>query len=1090
MNIREILQDEKKKKFLIIGGVILLIIIGVVLFFLMRTPSTPGRTLSDLTGLEPREGASSGNYQLATTIALSADHTTIAPGQSSIISWTSSNATNCVNDSGETLKLQDAVSVSPKEAYTFDITCTGPNGTDIQSITIEVTDAPIIELSASPSEVLPGKKSTISWNTTNANRCVSGAGSTLRLNDSFTVAPQKPYTFEMSCTGPKGASSKSLTITIAEPSADADAVIVGYIVGTKLTVTEVISGKVIVGHTISGKGIKKGTKVTGYITGTGGVGTYTVYPPQNVPSVTIASKNPSCSSSSATVVGSIADTTLTVTSVSSGCLKIGQTISGTGIALGTRVTGYITGTGGVGTYTVTPAQNVSSTTITATTPTSYSACQNGTTNHPYCTTLPDGSCINGATNPDLCTILPDGTTAQPADTTTDISTTSDISFTGYISDTTLTVITALSTSLLEEGYFLFGEGVSTCTKITGYGTTGRGRVGTYTVNNSQKAGSAELPITMTATKTAPCDTGGTDKPVWVEPNTSVVAEFTGKIDGTTLTVTKMTSGNIATGQFISGAGVSTCTKITEYGTGSGKAGTYTVNNSQTVVETALTASVSSSCGEWKTPIAGNKPIITLSKDITIPYNTTTLIKWTIKNASYCTFKSDVKRPIDVAPDAKFKGKIDGTILTVTEVLSGSPTVGQFILLPNQQDDIRIIGISNVVNGYSTYTISTSTNLTNETTINAVNASSLDIGLSGLPPLITSSGSKTTSKLKESRTFTISCNNGGENETSSVKITVKDRVLAENTEIIWLMDEAKTTQNTYKLYSGTYEPIEFKWKSTDIKICSLERKIVELTKNGDIPTRVLKEWEKDFSPIAGKGTLGATANTTVYINEPGEYEYRLVCKSPDYPDVPEEISDTINISVINCNITKGTVPDGVTRGVVEPDPANSDKAICTYTYGNKDWTWKDFSRNLNIPTSLGTDLEERWFPPIQTSSDLAATWVGAILESTSIERQYTAQYGYGPFNGNDVNTVYSVNNDTGVAMNLCKLTGYEKKYDTINSTTQTKKYFFDKSFHPNWEVISYSLSDYTYPITLHRSGGIEPQWPFRVVAVNTLKCLVQ
>jgi hypothetical protein len=66
----------------------------------------------------------------------------------------------------------------------------------------------------------------------------------------------------------------------------------------------------------------------------------------------------------ATVTGSISGTTLTVASVASGALFVGQSISGTGITAGTRITAFGTGTGGAGDYTVSSSQTVSSTTIT------------------------------------------------------------------------------------------------------------------------------------------------------------------------------------------------------------------------------------------------------------------------------------------------------------------------------------------------------------------------------------------------------------------------------------------------------------------------------------------------------------------------------------------------------------------------------------------------------------------------------------------------------------------------------------------------------------------------------------------------------
>jgi hypothetical protein len=65
-------------------------------------------------------------------------------------------------------------------------------------------------------------------------------------------------------------------------------------------------------------------------------------------------------------------------------------------------------------------------------------------------------------------------------------------------------------------------------------------------------------------------------------STPAAAVFTGSISGTTLTVTNMTSGSIAVGQALFGVGITQATVITALGTGTGGAGTYTVNLSQTV----------------------------------------------------------------------------------------------------------------------------------------------------------------------------------------------------------------------------------------------------------------------------------------------------------------------------------------------------------------------------------------------------------------------------------------------------------------------------------------------------------------------------
>lgn len=63
--------------------------------------------------------------------------------------------------------------------------------------------------------------------------------------------------------------------------------------------------------------------------------------------------------------GSIAATTLTVDTATSGALGVGSIVAGSGITAGTVITALGTGTGGIGTYTVSPSQSASLTAITA-----------------------------------------------------------------------------------------------------------------------------------------------------------------------------------------------------------------------------------------------------------------------------------------------------------------------------------------------------------------------------------------------------------------------------------------------------------------------------------------------------------------------------------------------------------------------------------------------------------------------------------------------------------------------------------------------------------------------------------------------------
>ncbi len=143
-------------------------------------------------------------------------------------------------------------------------------------------------------------------------------------------------------------------------SSPSSAIFTGSISGTTLTVSVMQSGTIAVGQAIFGQGIAQNTVITALGTGTGGVGTYTVSDSQTVASTAINSV-----ASPAIVTASISGTTMTVSAVTSGTLKIGQTIEGTGVTDGTIITAFVSGSGGAGTYTVSASQTVSSTTIYA-----------------------------------------------------------------------------------------------------------------------------------------------------------------------------------------------------------------------------------------------------------------------------------------------------------------------------------------------------------------------------------------------------------------------------------------------------------------------------------------------------------------------------------------------------------------------------------------------------------------------------------------------------------------------------------------------------------------------------------------------------
>lgn len=141
-------------------------------------------------------------------------------------------------------------------------------------------------------------------------------------------------------------------------STPSSAVFTGSISGTTLTVTAITNGIIAAGQSLFGVNVTSETVITALGTGTGGIGTYTINLSQ-----TIASRQMNSTAVGAQVTGSITGTTLTVSAVASGTLFVGQTIQGTGVTVLTIITALGTGSGGVGTYTVSSSQTVSSTTL-------------------------------------------------------------------------------------------------------------------------------------------------------------------------------------------------------------------------------------------------------------------------------------------------------------------------------------------------------------------------------------------------------------------------------------------------------------------------------------------------------------------------------------------------------------------------------------------------------------------------------------------------------------------------------------------------------------------------------------------------------
>jgi hypothetical protein len=169
-----------------------------------------------------------------------------------------------------------------------------------------------------------------------------------------------------------GVSTNQITVAYEDDPGTFDtkdaAVIVGGIddgsgsIGTTLTVTSVTAGTLAKGQTITGGTISANTLITGQLTGTtGGVGTYSVNNSQLVAGGTTVTAKVVVSAfvskvGPAEFTGTITGTTLSIVSLTSGTIAVGQIISGIGIPVNTYI---ISGSGS--TWTIDRSLSISET---------------------------------------------------------------------------------------------------------------------------------------------------------------------------------------------------------------------------------------------------------------------------------------------------------------------------------------------------------------------------------------------------------------------------------------------------------------------------------------------------------------------------------------------------------------------------------------------------------------------------------------------------------------------------------------------------------------------------------------------------------
>lgn len=162
----------------------------------------------------------------APVVSIRVSPASIAPGGSSTISWSATNATACTasgawSGSRAASGSESTGAVATAGNYDYTLTCSGAggSGSNTATLTVSSTPAPTVTLTANPTQVANGGSSTLTWSSTNASACsASGRWTGARTpSGRETVGPLTATglnSYTLTCSGTNNGSAAA-TATVA-----------------------------------------------------------------------------------------------------------------------------------------------------------------------------------------------------------------------------------------------------------------------------------------------------------------------------------------------------------------------------------------------------------------------------------------------------------------------------------------------------------------------------------------------------------------------------------------------------------------------------------------------------------------------------------------------------------------------------------------------------------------------------------------------------------------------------------------------------------------------------------------------------------
>ncbi|MDO8676610.1 MAG: hypothetical protein Q7K16_03085 [Candidatus Azambacteria bacterium] len=159
----------------------------------------------------------------APSVSITANPTTINQGNSSVLTWSSNNATSCFASGGWSgaQSLSGSQSVFSSQTTSYSITCSNSAGQQISdSVTVNVSQQqqffPSVTLTANPSVINVGNNSVLNWYSQNASYCIASGGwsGSKLVSGSETVIPFVSTNYNINCYNSFGQNSAATTIYV------------------------------------------------------------------------------------------------------------------------------------------------------------------------------------------------------------------------------------------------------------------------------------------------------------------------------------------------------------------------------------------------------------------------------------------------------------------------------------------------------------------------------------------------------------------------------------------------------------------------------------------------------------------------------------------------------------------------------------------------------------------------------------------------------------------------------------------------------------------------------------------------------------